>query len=106
MITLIEHSHRAVWRAVDVGNFPSAQTLTICVNLYHRHFHDWLPILEKATFSISEAPPLLLMSMSAIGAMYSRDGLQRLGVALNELVRRGVLFIVRSLLADDRIESD
>lgn len=94
MITLIEHSHRGIWPPVDIGNFPSIQTLTICVNLYQRHFHDWLPILKKATLKLSETPAMLLMAMSAIGAMYSRDGLQGLGIPLNELVRRGVLFVV------------
>lgn len=94
MITLVEHSHHGIWPSVEIGNFPSVQILTTCANLYHRHFHDWMPILNKEVFRMDQAPPMLLMGMAAIGSMYSRDGTQKLGSPLNELVRRGVLFIV------------
>ncbi|RSH90377.1 hypothetical protein EHS25_000982 [Saitozyma podzolica] len=93
MITLVEHSHHGIWPSVEIGNFPSVQILTTCANLYHRHFHDWMPILNKEVFRMDQAPPMLLMGMAAIGSMYSRDGTQKLGSPLNELVRRGVLFI-------------
>ncbi|ORY26042.1 hypothetical protein BCR39DRAFT_542336 [Naematelia encephala] len=96
MITTVSRSHQPIWPTIDTTNFPSTQTLTVCINLYQRHFHDWLPIIERASFKMGEAAPLILMSMSAIGAMYSQDGLQRLGVALSELVRRAVLFIRES----------
>lgn len=33
-------------------------------------------------------PPVLLLSIAAIGATFSKDGLEGLGVALTELVRR------------------
>lgn len=94
MLKLVEHSHRGVWPSVDVTNFPSSQSLTLCVNLYQRHFHDWLPLLDKASFRFSEASPSLLLAMAAIGSEYSRGDVKHLGVALNELVRRGILFIV------------
>jgi hypothetical protein len=94
MLLIMLQSHRAVWPPVDTTNFPPAETLTVCVNLYYKHFHAWLPIIESSAPVTRDANPLLLMAMSAIGAMYSRDGLQRLGIALNELVRRATLYIV------------
>lgn len=94
MILLIDHSHRGIWPSVDVGNFPSTQTLTITLNLYFRHFNDWLPIFDVNAFSLTRTQPILLMAMVPLGATYSRDGLQSLGNALNELVRRALLFIV------------
>ncbi len=96
MVSLIHHSHKEIWSSVDVSNFPSADTVTVCVNLYFRHFHDWLPVFDKGAFQLNDAHPILLMATAAIGAMYSRDGLQKLGLGLNELVRRAVLYLVSS----------
>jgi len=98
---LIERSHGGVWPSVDIGNFPSSETLTSCVNLYFRHFHDWLPVLDKRE---TDRPTHLLLAMCAIGAMYSQEGLSRVGIALAELVRRSVFFIVRPL-ADREAET-
>lgn len=62
----------------------------MCINLYFRHFHETLPILRRQDFQQSEASPILLLSMAAIGATYSRDGPRNLAVALNELARRAI----------------
>ena len=94
LLGTVARSHQAVWPAVDATNFPSVQTLSACVNFYHRHFHDWLPVMDRTTFDIKATPPLVVMAMAAIGAMYSREGLHALGDALSELVRRAVICIV------------
>jgi len=95
MLSIISQSHRAVWPDIDTINFPSTHTLTVCVNLYHRHFHDSFTLQERESFRLATSPPLVVMAMAAIGAMYSSDGLQRLGLALNELVRRAIFYVVR-----------
>lgn len=94
MIDLIVRSHGNIWPHVDIDNFPSTQVFAICINLYHRHFHDWLPLYERCTFKITDSPPPLLMAMATIGAVYARDGKHRLGIALNELVRRTIIYTV------------
>jgi len=98
MINIISQSHRAVWPDIDTVNFPSTNTLTVCVNLYHRHFHDTITLQERDSFRLATSPPLIVMAMAAIGAMYSPDGLQRLGLALNELVRRAIFYVVSLIL--------
>lgn len=94
MLTIILRSHSTLWPIVDTVNYPSSQTLTVCINLYHRHFHNWLPLIEKESYSLEDTVPLVSMAMAAVGAMYSRDDLQGLGLALSELVRRAVVYIV------------
>lgn len=96
MLSLISISHQPHWPAVDVAAFPSVQTLSVCINLYFQHFHETLPILRRSTFRIAETAPVLLLAMAAIGAMYSRDGLTGLAVAMNELTRRSISFLRES----------
>lgn len=90
MLSLVSVSHQPHWPPIDVAAFPSTQTLTVCIKLYFRHFHDSLPILRRSTFRVAEAAPVLLLAMAAIGAMYSRDGLSGLAIAMNELARRAI----------------
>lgn len=45
---------------------------------------------------MTEANPVLLLAMAAIGAMYSRNGLDGLAVALNELARRAIAYMRES----------
>jgi hypothetical protein len=97
MLSLVSVSHQSHWPIVDVVAFPSTQTLSVCVNLYFRYFHETLPILRRSTFRVSEAPPVLLLAMAAIGTMYSRDGLNGLAVAMNELARRAIAYLVSGL---------
>lgn len=90
MLSLVGISHQPHWPTIDVASFPSTQTLSVCINLYFRHFHESLPVLRRSTFRISEVPPVLLLAMAAIGATYSRDGLGGLAIAMNELARRAI----------------
>ncbi|KFY26674.1 hypothetical protein V493_03945 [Pseudogymnoascus sp. VKM F-4281 (FW-2241)] len=96
MLSLISISHQPQWPVVDVAAFPSTQTLSVCINLYFQHFHETLPIFRRSTFRIAETAPVLLLAMTAIGAMYSRDGLTGLAVAMNELTRRSISFMRES----------
>lgn len=95
IMSIISRSHTAIWPDIDTANFPSSQTLTVCINLYYRHFHSWLPTISKGRNELDESAPLLLAAMAAIGATYSRYDWKGLGIALGELVRRAVVYIVR-----------
>ncbi|OAA50753.1 Fungal transcriptional regulatory protein [Beauveria brongniartii RCEF 3172] len=91
IISLVSTTHQPNWPAVDFACFPSTETLSICINLYFRHFHDTLPILRRVDLPNRESSPVLLLAMAAIGAMYSRDAaLRSLALALNELARRAI----------------
>ncbi|KAH8698650.1 fungal-specific transcription factor domain-containing protein [Talaromyces proteolyticus] len=96
IISLIHTAHRPQWPLVDLSFFPSNETLTSCVNLYFRHFHETLPIIRRSTFRKTDAPPILLLTMAAIGAVYSHDGLSGLAIALNELARRVISHVRES----------
>lgn len=96
MMTLVSTTNQPNWPVVDVTLFPSTQTLSVCVNLYFRHFHDTLPIIRRSKMRTSDAPPILLLAMASIGAMYSRDKLSGLAIALNELTRRAISYMRES----------
>lgn len=93
MLSLVNASHQAHWPVIDVAAFPSTQTLSVCINLYFRHFHDALPVLRRSTFKVAEAAPVLLLAIAAIGAIYSRNGLSGLAIAMNELARRAIAYM-------------
>lgn len=96
MLTLSMHAHSAMWARPDLGNFPSEAAISHGVNLYLSRFATWLPVIDspRGSFLVEKAPPLLLKAMAAVGSVYARDGLERLGLPLAELVRRDVAFIV------------
>lgn len=92
MITLVNTTNNHNWPVVDVSLLPSTRTLSLCINLYFRHFHDTLPILRRSNMQIADTPPILLLAMAAIGAMYSSDKYGGLAIALNELARRVIVY--------------
>ena len=95
MAALVTLPNRSPWADIVEGAFPSTQTLTTCVEQYFQHFHDSFPVLCRSNFhNKSERMPILLLAIAAIGATYSRDGLERLAIPMNELVRRALLFMV------------
>jgi hypothetical protein len=96
MESLAKQAHSACWPMPNLGNFPSESGLTACVNLYLNRFAEWLPIIDspRGTFDVSKGAPLLLKAMAAVGSVYARDGLERLGTPLAELVRREITYIV------------
>jgi hypothetical protein len=96
MTTLTKHAHRGPWPAPELGNFPTTETLTACINLYLSHFAAWLPVIDcpRGSFRVDKAAPLLLKTVAAVGSAYGRGGVEKLGLPLNELVRREIVFIV------------
>lgn len=96
ILSLINTTHQPHWSPVDVAVFPSTRNLSVCINLYFRHFHESLPILRRSTFRTAEASPVLLLSMAAIGATYSRNGLSGVAMALNEVARRAIAYLRES----------
>ena len=97
MQMLAQHAHQSVWPLPDLESFPSAGSLTSCINLYLANFSTWLPIVDspRGSFRIDKAAPILLMAMAALGAAYGSHGLAKLASPLNELVRREILYTVR-----------
>lgn len=96
ILTLINAAHQSQWPVVETSAFPTARTLSVCINLYFRHFHETLPILQRSNFCAAETNPVLLLSITAIGAMYSRSCSRKLAVALNELARRAITYLRES----------
>ncbi|KAM0749943.1 hypothetical protein T439DRAFT_326828 [Meredithblackwellia eburnea MCA 4105] len=86
---LIESTHTSPWPQVSLQSFPSAATLSVCVNLYFQRFHPTFPILDWGRISSQEVETVLLLAIAAIGSTYSPQ-LEGLGVALTELVRRAI----------------
>ncbi|KZO90459.1 hypothetical protein CALVIDRAFT_490418 [Calocera viscosa TUFC12733] len=96
ILALITLSHRPPWPMIDVADFPSTRVLSLCVNSYFRHFHGTFPILHQSAFRAAapaDVSPLLLLSVAAIGAMYSRENLADLAVPLNQLARRIIRYL-------------
>lgn len=81
---------------VDSASFPSAQTLSTCINFYFRHFHKSFPIVRRTEKQTKQQSPILLLAMAAIGAMYSRGTLRELAVPLNKLARRAISTVQES----------
>lgn len=94
MLSLIYLSHQNLWLMPDIGDFPDHETLSDFVDLYFEKFHPNFPILHKPTFSSSDTSALLLLSVAAVGATYAEKAVQPLAVALSELVRRIVTWMV------------
>ncbi|KAL3451425.1 fungal-specific transcription factor domain-containing protein [Aspergillus insuetus] len=54
----------------DLLNNP--EVVNAFVQLYFEHYHPTLPLLHKATFNVSDTPPLLILAVAAIGSRFSR----------------------------------
>ncbi|OAA76663.1 Transcription factor [Akanthomyces lecanii RCEF 1005] len=52
---------------------PTRHTLSRFLEGYFRGFHEHLPFLHTTTFSVSELPAGLLLSMTAVGALYKYE---------------------------------
>lgn len=82
----------------DIDDFPDHDTLSDFVDLYFEKFHPMFPILHKPTFLESDTPAVLLLSVAAIGATFADLKYRPLAVALCELVRRMIAWMVSDTL--------
>ena len=78
----------------DIEDFPDHETLSDYVDLYFERFHPTFPILHKASFYQADTPALLLLAVAGIGATYADKEFRPLAVAIDELVRRIVTWMV------------
>lgn len=95
MLSLIYLAHQAHWLMPDVEDFPDQDTLSDFIDLYFEKFHPTFPVLHKPTIlQQGDTPPVLLMAIAAVGATYADPEFKPLAVALSELVRRMVQWMV------------
>ncbi|KAE8310505.1 fungal-specific transcription factor domain-containing protein [Aspergillus transmontanensis] len=61
------------------------------VQLYFEHFHQTFPILHRATFNVSEEPPLLMLAVATIGGRFSKiPQAHRLSTVMGDILRKTV----------------
>lgn len=94
MLSLVYLSHQPLWLMPDIDDFPDHETLSDFVDLYFEKFHPSFPILHKPTFCQNDTPAVLLLAVAGIGATYADKEFKPLAVALDELVRRMVTWMV------------
>jgi hypothetical protein len=94
MLSLVYLSHQAMWLMPDIDDFPDQETLSDFVDLYFERFHATFPILHRATFRRDNTSAVLLLAVAAVGATYADKAFRPLAVALSELVRRIVQWMV------------
>ncbi|WVF68904.1 hypothetical protein IAT40_003677 [Kwoniella sp. CBS 6097] len=93
MLSLIYLSHQPHWLMPDVDDFPDHETLSDFVDLYFEKFHPLFPVIHKPSFSHSDTPAVLLLSIAAVGATYAEPEFRPLAIALCELVRRMIAWM-------------
>ena len=99
MLSLLYLSHQPLWQMPIFDDFPEHDLLSHFVDLYFEHFYPTFPIVHRPTFGSEDTPPILLLSVAAIGATFAGKEFHSLVVALDELVRRIITWAV-SLLVD------
>lgn len=100
MLSLVYLSHQAMWLMPDIEDFPDQETLSDFVDLYFERFHSTFPILHQATFSQENTSAVLLLAVAAVGATYADREFRPLAVALSELVRRIVQWMVSIIVLE------
>lgn len=94
MLSLVYLSHQSHWLLPDIEDFPDQETLSDFVDLYFEKFHSTFPIIHETTFRKQEAPAVLLMAVAAVGATFADKEFRPLAIALAEIVRRVVQWMV------------
>ena len=94
MLSLIYLAHQSHWLMPDIEDFPDHETLSDFVDLYFEHFHPTFPMLHRPSFSKADTPAVLLLVVAAVGATYADKEFKPLAVALDELVRRIITWMV------------
>ncbi|KAL2811622.1 fungal-specific transcription factor domain-containing protein [Aspergillus granulosus] len=73
------------------GLLNNPQVINSFVQLYFEHFHPTLPLLHKATFNVSDIPPLLMLSVATIGSRFSKIArAHTLSTYMAEILRRAI----------------
>lgn len=73
----------------ELLNNPEA--INIFVQLYFEHYQPTLPVLHKATFNVSDPPPLLTLAVITIGSRFSKIPRARtLSSVLGETLRKAL----------------
>ncbi|KAJ4988392.1 C2H2 type zinc finger domain protein [Stagonosporopsis vannaccii] len=68
---------------------PPRAVLDAWVQLYFEYFHPVFPIIHKATFSLPDVDPLLVLAVAGIGAQFSKvKNAEAFARSIHELVRR------------------
>ena len=64
------------WKQLDADEVlgPTFDFVDRCVAIFFRKFHHILPFIHAPTFRRSETPPLLLLSMVSVGAVFVGTG--------------------------------
>jgi hypothetical protein len=72
---LIANAHCLEFLSCDSGVkdlLKNARVVNAFIQLYFEHYHSTLPLLHKATFNVSDTPPLLILAVAAIGSRFSK----------------------------------
>ncbi|KAL4989978.1 fungal-specific transcription factor domain-containing protein [Aspergillus falconensis] len=67
------------------------------VQLYFEHYHPTLPLLHKATFNVTDTPPLLILAVATIGSRFSKVPQAH---ALSSVLRRALRKTVDNLIEE------
>ena len=106
MLSLIHLSHQSLWLLPDIGDFPDHETLSDFIDLYFEHFHPAFPFIHRPTFLQGDTPVIVLIALAAVGATYADKEYKPLAVALDELVRRMITWMVgHSSSSSERIDN-
>lgn len=100
MLSLVYLSHQNMWLMPDIEDFPDQETLSDFVDLYFERFHHTFPFLHRPTFHLHDTSAVLLLAIAAVGATYADSEFRPLAVALSELVRRIVQWMVSAQIGD------
>jgi hypothetical protein len=94
MLSLVYLSHQAHWLMPSIDDFPDPSTLSDFLDLYFEKYHPTFPVVHRPTVLKKDTPPTLLLAMAAVGATYADKEYQPLAVALSELARRIIQWLV------------
>ncbi|OGE47486.1 hypothetical protein PENARI_c043G06094 [Penicillium arizonense] len=73
------------------GLLNNPEAINTFVQLYFEHYQPTLPLLHKATFNVSDTPPLLILAVVTIGSRFSKIPRARaLSSVLGEILRKAL----------------
>lgn len=57
----------------EVKTYVTRENVTLCSELYGKHFQPNVPILHRPTFDLTQTSPILLVAIMLVGACYKED---------------------------------